>query len=88
MLNSGAAGAESLRIAIESLNSGLLSTTVLTENFVKGLSEMNALADITAKTFNTIDNLELSRSSTEIADFFASSKKEMLDLYEKGAYGD
>jgi hypothetical protein len=88
MLNSGAAGAQSLLTAIEGLENGLIEVSDLTNNFVEALSELNALADLTAKAFNKIDNLNLSRSSTEISKFWSDAKLEMLELYEKGAYGD
>ena len=88
MLNSGAAGAQSLLVAIEGLGNGLISTTDLTENFVEALGGLHALADLTAKAFNTIDNLNISRSSTEISEFWSDSKEEMLELYKMGAYGD
>ena len=88
MLNSSSAGAQSLLTAIEGLNNGLLTVSDLTNNFVEALSELNALADLTAKAFYTIDNLNISRSSTEISKFWSDSKKEILELYEMGAYGD
>lgn len=75
---------------LEQLQKGIISTTDLTDEYISALQKMYRSQDIIEDTFARIDdyNSSLSESQTAISDFYNSQRKEIEELYDKGAYGD
>ena len=75
---------------LEQLQEGIISTTDLTDEYVSALQKMYRSQDIIEDTFARIDdyNSSLTESQTAISDFYNSQRKEIEELYDKGAYGD
>ena len=75
---------------LEQLQEGIISTTDLTDNYISALQKMYRSQDIIEDTFARIDdyNSSLTESQTAISDFYNSQRKEIEELYDKGAYGD
>ena len=75
---------------LEQLQKGIISTTDLTDSYISALQKMYRSQDIIEDTFARIDdyNNSLTESQTAISDFYNSQRKEIEELYDKGAYGD
>ena len=75
---------------LEQLQEGIISTTDLTDEYISALQKMYRSQDIIEDTFARIDdyNSSLTESQTAISDFYNSQRKEIEELYDKGAYGD
>lgn len=75
---------------LEQLQEGIISTTDLTDSYISALQKMYRSQDIIEDTFARIDdyNSSLTESQTAISDFYNSQRKEIEELYDKGAYGD
>lgn len=75
---------------LEQLQKGIISTTDLTDEYISALQKMYRSQDIIEDTFARIDdyNSSLTESQTAISDFYNSQRKEIEELYDKGAYGD
>lgn len=75
---------------LEQLQEGIISTTDLTDSYISALQKMYRSQDIIEDTFARIDdyNSSLTESQTTISDFYNSQRKEIEELYDKGAYGD
>lgn len=75
---------------LEQLQEGIISTTDLTDEYISALQKMYRSQDIIEDTFARIDdyNSSLAESQTAISDFYNSQRKEIEELYDKGAYGD
>ena len=75
---------------LEQLQEGIISTTDLTDSYISALQKMYRSQDIIEDTFARIDdyNNSLTESQTAISDFYNSQRKEIEELYDKGAYGD
>ena len=75
---------------LEQLQEGIISTTNLTDSYISALQKMYRSQDIIEDTFARIDdyNSSLTESQTAISDFYNSQRKEIEELYDKGAYGD
>lgn len=75
---------------LEQLQEGIIGTTDLTDEYISALQKMYRSQDIIENTFARIDdyNSSLTESQTAISDFYNSQRKEIEELYDKGAYGD
>lgn len=75
---------------LEQLQEGIISTTDLTDKYISALQKTYRSQDIIEDTFARIDdyNSSLTESQTAISDFYNSQRKEIEELYDKGAYGD
>ena len=87
--NTGASFSAFGRI-LQQVQNGVISATDLTDEYVSALAKMYRSKDIIEDTFARIEdfNSSLSESQTAISDFYNSQRKEIEELYNKGAYGD
>lgn len=87
--NTGASFSTFGRI-LQQVQNGVISATDLTDEYISALAKMYRSKDIIEDTFARIEdfNSSLSESQTAISDFYNSQRKEIEELYNKGAYGD
>lgn len=87
--NTGASFSAFGRI-LQQVQNGVISATDLTDEYVSALEKMYRSKDVIEDTFARIEdfNSSLSESQTAISDFYNSQRKEIEELYNKGAYGD
>lgn len=87
--NTGASFSAFGRI-LQQVQNGVISATDLTDEYISALTKMYRSKDIIEDTFARIEdfNSSLSESQTAISDFYNSQRKEIEELYNKGAYGD
>lgn len=87
--NTGASFSAFGRI-LQQVQNGVISATDLTDEYISALEKMYRSKDIIEDTFARIEdfNSSLSESQTAISDFYNSQRKEIEELYNKGAYGD
>lgn len=87
--NTGASFSAFGRI-LQQVQNGVISATDLTDEYISALEKMYRSKDIIEDTFARIEdfNSSLSESQTTISDFYNSQRKEIEELYNKGAYGD
>lgn len=87
--NTGASFSAFGRI-LQQVQNGVISATDLTDEYISALAKMYRSKDIIEDTFARIEdfNSSLSESQTAISDFYNSQRKEIEELYNKGAYGD
>lgn len=87
--NTGASFSAFGRI-LQQVQNGVISATDLTDEYISALEKMYRSKDVIEDTFARIEdfNSSLSESQTAISDFYNSQRKEIEELYNKGAYGD
>lgn len=87
--NTGASFSAFGRI-LQQVQNGVISATDLTDEYISALTKMYRSKDVIEDTFARIEdfNSSLSESQTAISDFYNSQRKEIEELYNKGAYGD
>ena len=87
--NTGASFSAFGRI-LQQLQNGVIGVTDLTDEYISALAKMYRSQDIIEDTFARIEefNSSLVESQTAISDFYNSQRKEIEELYNKGAYGD
>lgn len=87
--NTGASFSAFGRI-LQQVQNGVISATDLTDEYISALEKMYRSKDVIEDTFARIEdfNNSLSESQTTISDFYNSQRKEIEELYNKGAYGD
>lgn len=87
--NTGASFSAFGRI-LQQVQNGVISATDLTDEYISALEKMYRSQDIIEDTFARIEdfNSSLAESQTAISDFYNSQRKEIEELYNKGAYGD
>lgn len=87
--NTGASFSAFGRI-LQQVQNGVISVTDLTDEYISALEKMYRSQDIIEDTFARIEdfNSSLAESQTAISDFYNSQRKEIEELYNKGAYGD
>lgn len=87
--NTGASFSAFGRI-LQQVQNGVISVTDLTDEYISALEKMYRSKDVIEDTFARIEdfNSSLSESQTAISDFYNSQRKEIEELYNKGAYGD
>lgn len=75
---------------LQQLQNGVIGVTDLTDEYISALAKMYRSQDIIEDTFARIEefNSSLAESQTAISDFYNSQRKEIEELYNKGAYGD
>ena len=75
---------------LQQVQNGVISATDLTDEYISALEKMYRSKDVIEDTFARIEdfNNSLSESQTTISDFYNSQRKEIEELYNKGAYGD
>lgn len=59
-----------------------------TDSFVVALDKLNSASNAIENSFAFIDTFEPSRSQTEISSYFSEMRETIMELYDKGAYGD
>lgn len=87
--NTGASFSAFGRI-LQQVQNGVISATDLTDEYISALEKMYRSKDVIEDTFARIEdfNSSLAESQTAISDFYNSQRKEIEELYNKGAYGD
>ena len=88
MMENTGVSAATLGRYYELIENGTLSASAATSDFLRVLEKLGGAADTIENSFAFLDNLEISRSGTEIGAGFTDMRNKMLELYNSGAFGD